>query len=267
MPESTNRPFAVVTGASSGIGLELAKVFARNGYDVMIASEDLGINQAAREIEALGVGVEPVIVDLAKYEGVEELCMYIEKTGRPVDVVAINAGVGVGGDFTSETSLEAELDVIALNVTSSVHLAKRLLPAMVARNEGKVLFTSSIAGVMPAPFEAVYGASKAFIQSFSESLYNELKQTNITVTALQPGPTETNFFHRAGMDDTKVAQQKKDDPAQVAQQGFDALMAGKDHVVAGSVKSKMQAGMAKVVPQTTSAERHRRMSEPGSGDE
>lgn len=135
---------------------------------------------------------------------------------------------------------------------------------MSARGRGRILFTSSIAALMPGPFEAVYGASKSFVYSFAQALRNELKDTGVTVTALQPGPTETDFFHRADMDDTQVGTDKKDDPAQVAQQGFDALMAGKDHVIAGSLKTRVQAAVIGALPDTVSAEVHRSMAEPGS---
>ncbi|SEU35765.1 SDR family NAD(P)-dependent oxidoreductase [Stigmatella erecta] len=262
--QQKTRPFAVVTGASSGIGYELAKQFVQNGYDVLIAAEDDGITEAARALGGSG-RVESVKVDLARYEGVELLYAKIQAFGRPVDAIALNAGVGVGGAFAQQTRLEDELNLIALNVTSSVHLAKRVSRDMVQRKSGRILFTSSIAAVMPAPFEAVYGASKAFLLSFSEALRNELADVGVTVTALMPGPTETNFFHRAGMDDTQVGQDEKDDPAQVARQGFEALMAGKDKVVAGSFKNRAMAAAAQVMPDPATAHLHRKMSEPGSG--
>jgi uncharacterized protein len=184
-----------------------------------------------------------------------------------VDAIAINAGVGVGGDFARATSLQAELDLINLNVTSSVHLAKRVVKDMVDRGQGRILFTSSIAATMPAPFEAVYGASKAFLLSFSEALGNELKGTGVTVTALMPGATETNFFHRAAMDDTKVGASQKDDPAEVARGGFEALMAGEDKVIAGSFKNKLQGGLgSRILPETVKAELHRKQAEPGSAN-
>lgn len=266
MDGATTRPVAVVTGASSGIGYELAKQFANHGYDLVIAAEDAGINNAATELAVLGAKVETVQVDLATYDGVEMLYAAIQTTGLPVDAIAINAGIGVGGDFTHETDLQDELKLINLNVVSTVHLAKRVVKDMVAHGQGRILFTSSIAALMPGPFEAVYAASKAFVQSFSEALRNELKDTGVTVTALQPGPTETNFFERAGMQDTRVGQSKKDDPAQVAEQGFEALMAGKDHVIAGSVTTKLQAAVTNVLPSTANAEQHRKLAEPGSGD-
>ena len=175
---------------------------------------------------------------------------------------AINAGVGVGGEFARETDLKDELNLINLNVVSTVHLAKRVVKDMVERGQGKILFTSSIAALMPGPFEAVYAASKAFVQSFSQGLRNELKDTGVTVTALMPGPTDTNFFHRAGMDNTKVGTDQKDDPAIVAKQGFEALMAGKDHVIAGSLKTKLQGTVSKVLPDTVNAQQHRQLTEP-----
>lgn len=266
MESSGIRPLAVVTGASNGIGFELAKQFAENGFDLVIAAEDPGIMTAAQTLGGQGAAVEAVQADLATYDGVETLYARIQATGRPVDAIAINAGVGVGGDFARETDLRDELNLINLNVISPVHLSKRVVKDMVARGSGRILFTSSIAALMPGPFEAVYAASKAFVQSFSEALRNELKDSGITVTALQPGPTETNFFHRADMDDTKAGASKKDDAAMVAKQGFDALMAGHDHVIAGSLMTKMQGAATNVLPATANAAMHRRLTEPGSGE-
>jgi short-subunit dehydrogenase len=262
-----NRPFAVVTGASSGIGYELARVFASNGFDLLVTSGSEGIEKTARDLGAAGTSeVQAVQANLAEYDGVEKLWQAVESTGRPVDAIAINAGVGVGGKFY-ETDLEEELNLIELNVASTVHLAKLVVRHMLPRGAGRILFTSSIAGTMPTPLEAVYGASKAFVLSFSESLHHELKDSGITVTALQPGPTDTNFFHRAGMDDTKVGSEGKftNDPSEVAQQGFDALMAGKDHVFASSMKTKVQGELGKFVPESVKAEMHRKQAEPKSG--
>ena len=266
MNSSLTRPLAVVTGASNGIGYELAKQFAQNGFDLLVTSTGPSINEAALAFEKLGAQVETVEVDLATYDGVETLYNKIKATGRSVDAIAINAGVGVGGDFARETDLKDELNLINLNVVSSVHLAKRVVKDMVDRHQGRILFSSSIAALMPGPFEAVYAASKAFLQSFSEALRNELKDTGVTVTSLMPGPTDTNFFHRAGMDDTKAGADKKDDPAMVAKQGFEALMAGKDSIVAGSLKTKLMGTVSKVLPDTANAEGHRQLTEPGSGN-
>lgn len=266
MNSSLTRPLAVVTGASNGIGYELAKQFAQNGFDLLITSTGPSINEAALAFEKLGAQVETVQADLATYDGVETLYNKIKETGRSVDAIAINAGVGVGGDFARETDLKDELNLINLNVVSSVHLAKRVVKDMVDRHQGRILFSSSIAALMPGPFEAVYAASKAFLQSFSEALRNELKDTGVTVTSLMPGPTDTNFFHRAGMDDTKAGADKKDDPAMVAKQGFEALMAGKDSIIAGSLKTKLQGTVSKVLPDTANAELHRQLTEPGSAN-
>jgi short-subunit dehydrogenase len=264
MDNSLTRPLAVVTGASNGIGYELAKQFAQNGFDLLVTATGASIDEEARSLQELGAKVDTVQADLATYDGVETLYNKIVATNRPVDAIAINAGVGVGGDFARETDLKDELNLINLNVVSSVHLAKRVVKDMVARGQGRILFTSSIAAIMPGPFEAVYAASKAFIHSFSEGLRNELKDTGVTVTSLMPGPTDTNFFHRAGMDDTKVGASEKDDPALVAKQGFEALMAGKDAIVAGSIKTKLQGNVSKVLPDTVNAELHRQLTEPGS---
>jgi len=265
MDNEPQAPLAVITGASSGIGYELAREFAEHGFDLLVTAEDDGLADATQRLASLGARVDSVHADLATYDGVEALYERIRDIDRPLDAIAINAGVGVGGPFV-ENDLDAELNLIALNVTSVVHLTKRVVRDMVARNEGRILFTSSIAAEAPAPYEAVYGASKAFVQSFSEALRDELRNTNITVTALQPGATETNFFHRAGMDDTKVGTMSKSDPADVARQGFEALMAGKDHVVAAMAMEQAQVAMGKVMPETTKAKIHRKISEPGSAN-
>lgn len=258
------KPLAVVTGASSGIGHELAKQFAEHGFDLLIGAEDVGLAAAADGLRAGGADVQTVQSDLSTYDGVEQLYAAIAQTGRPVSAAALNAGVGQGGAFL-ETVLADELKIIALNVTSTVHLAKRLLTDMAALDDGRILITSSIAATMPGSFQAVYNASKSFLQSFAEALQNELKDTGITITSLLPGPTETNFFHRADMKDTKVGSSPKDDPAAVAQQGFEALMSGRDKIIAGSVKTKVQGVANKVLPDKLKAAVHRRMAEPGSG--
>jgi short-subunit dehydrogenase len=260
-----SKEFAVVTGASSGIGFELARQFAEHGYDLLIAAEDDAIQQAAVDLRRDGENqVVAVQADLATYEGVEKLYAAVLESGRGVDALALNAGRGIGGEFVDGTDLADELNVIAVNVTSTVHLAKRVIPDMVRRDSGRVLFTSSIASTMPGTYQAVYNASKSFVQSFAEALRAELNDSNVTVTSLMPGPTDTNFFHRAEMDDTKIGAGKKDDPAQVAKQGFEAMMKDKEKVVAGSAKTKAQGAMSKVLPDRAKAEMHRKMAEPGS---
>lgn len=266
MTVADTKPLAVVTGASSGIGLELAKQFADNGYDLIIAAEDDALDGAVSTIGNLGAAVKGARVDLATYDGVERLWSTIESNGRAVDAIAINAGVGAGGDFTRDIALDDELQLVQLNVVSTVHLAKRVLPGMVERGNGRVLFTSSIAAMMPSPFQAVYGASKSFVQSLAEGLRVELEGTGVTVTALMPGPTETDFFRRADMEDTKIGSESKDDAAQVARQGYDALMSGKQKVIAGSVKTRAMGESAKVTPDHAKAKMHRSIAEPGSAD-
>lgn len=258
------RPLAVVTGASSGIGYELAGQFAQNGFDLLITAEDDGIIEAATRLGNCGTLVDHVQADLSSFGGVELLWEEIRHMGRPVEAVAINAGVGVGGPF-DETELEREIKMIELNVVSAVHLAKHVVRGMLGQGHGRILITSSIAATVPAPFEAVYGATKAFLLSFSDALRNELKDRGITVTALMPGPTETNFFHRAGLDDTRIGQLKKDDPADVARAGFEALMAGEAHVLGSSLKTKMIGALSEILPEAVKAEMHRHLSEPGSG--
>ena len=254
---------AVVTGASSGIGYNLAKVFAENGFDLIIAAEDSRLERAEQDLRALNVDVTSVQVDLAKYEGVSQFWNKVQALGRPVDAIAINAGVGVGGKFV-ESDLDAEINLIRLNVEGTVHLAKFAVKHMVARGEGRILITASIAAEMVAPREAVYAASKAFDLSFAKSLRVELEDTGVTVTALQPGPTDTDFFHRAGMDDTKVGQEGKKDssPYDVAKQGFEALMKGEQHVYAASVKTKVQGAVADFVPDSAKAAMHEKQAKP-----
>jgi short-subunit dehydrogenase len=259
------RPFAVVTGASSGIGLELAKQFAENGFDLLIAAEDADIAAAAAELRGYGAMVDDLQVDLATDAGVDELYARIETGGRPVDAIALNAGIGAGGAFATDTELEQELKLIDLNVRSTVHLAKHVVRDMVERDEGRILFTSSIASTMPGSFQAVYNASKSFVQSFALALREELKDTGVTITALMPGPTETEFFERADMLDTKVGAGDKDDPADVARDGFAALMAGKERVVSASRATKLQGRVGRILPDSAKAAMHRRMAEPGSG--
>lgn len=254
---------AIVTGASSGIGYYLARVFAENGYDLVIGSNGERLETAARDLEALGVEVIAVQSDLASYQGVEEFWEAVRAVGRPVDAAALNAGVGVGGLF-AENDLEKELNIIRLNVESTVHLCKYVVKQMVGRAEGKILITSSIAGEMVAPREAVYAASKAFDLSFAKSLRAELEDSGVTVTALQPGPTDTEFFHRAGMDDTKLGQEKDkhSDPYDVAKQGFEALMKGEKHVYAANMSVKVQGAVANLVPDSVKAALHGKEAEP-----
>ena len=262
----TDRPLALVTGASSGIGLELARQFVEHGFDVIITAEDDELATAEAALAGNGTEVQAIRANLSTYDGVERLWWAVAGIDRPLDAVALNAGIGVNGDFTRDIPLEDDLELIAVNVTAVVHLAKRVLPAMVERGAGRVLITSSVAATMPGPYYATYAASKAFLQSFAQAIRFELKDTGVTVTALQPGPTDTEFFDRAGMEDTKVADADKDDPATVARQGFEAMLAGKDHVIAGSPKNKLQVAGGKLLPEKARAGLHAAQTRP-RGDE
>jgi short-subunit dehydrogenase len=257
-----NRPLALVTGASSGIGLELARQFATHGYDLIIAAEDDAIETVAPTLRTVGntpVRVEAAQLDLTTSDGVQRLQTMVGD--RPLAAAALNAGAGLGGAFL-DNNLADELRIIDLNVKSTVVLAKAVLAGMVERDEGRVLVTSSIASTMPGSYQAVYNASKSFLQSFTEALQDELRESPVTITSLMPGPTETNFFHRAGMDDTPVGRSDKDDPAEVAKQGFEAMLAGKNRVVAESLLTKAQELANKVLPDQLKAAVHRKMAEP-----
>ncbi len=262
MATQNTRQFAVITGASSGIGYELARQCIDHGFDVLLCAEDqVKLQEAARTLSASdGVTVQTVVADLATREGVEKLFAAI---ARPVDALLLNAGVGVGGAF-AETELEAELKMIALNCNHTVHLAKRVVPQMIARGSGRILITGSEVSVSPNPYQAVYGATKAFVMSFGEALRYELEDHGVTVTVLQPGATDTEFFERADLMDTKVGQDKKDDPALVAKQGFEAMMKGKDSIAAGGFKSRMQTLMNEILPETTKAKMAGKVTKPGS---
>lgn len=256
---------AAVTGASSGIGYNLAKVFAENGFDLVVGSAGERLEKAAADFKALGVQVTAVEADLATYEGCEEFWKAVESTGRRLDAIAINAGVGVGGLFY-ETELEKEINLVRLNVESTVHIAKHAVKKMLGQGEGRILITSSIAGEMVAPREAVYAASKAFDLSFGKSLRAELENIDagVTVTVLQPGPTDTDFFHRAGMDDTKVGSEgkKESEPYDVAKEGFEAMMKGEKHVYSASWKTKMEGATANITPDAVKASMHEKVARP-----
>jgi len=256
------RPLSVVTGASSGIGYELAKLCAQDGFDLVIAADMPEIVEAAQALRELGAAVDEIRVDLSTVEGVDALLELIGD--RPVDHLMANAGHGLGRAFLEQDVADWR-HVIDTNVTGTLYLAQQVTRRMVERGRGMVLFTGSIAGLMPGTFQAVYNGSKAFIDSFAWALRNELKDTGVSITTLLPGPTDTDFFERADLMDTKVGQGKKDDPAMVAKTGYDTMIKGEGDVVAGW-KNKVQAAMGAITPESIKAEQHRKMAEPGSGD-
>jgi uncharacterized protein len=256
----TQRKLAVITGASTGIGLELARECARNKFDLLIAAEEPAIQQAADELRREGCTVEAIQADLATIEGVDKL--YEKINGRRVDALLANAGRGLGKAFLDQNFDDARY-VLDTNVTGTIYLIHKVGRDMRAQGEGRILITGSIAGFMPGSYQAVYNGTKAFLDSFSYALREELKDTKVTVTCLMPGPTETEFFERAGLMDTKVGTQKKADPADVARDGFEAMMKGEGGVVSGW-KNKMQAAAAHVMPAETLAKQHTKMAAPGT---
>jgi short-subunit dehydrogenase len=259
MPDS-QREFAVVTGASTGIGLELARECAKNGFDLLIAANEPEINNAADSLRREGGTVEAIQVDLATPEGVDQL--HAKINGRRVDALLANAGRGLGKAFLDQDFDDARY-VLDTNVTGTIYLIHKVGRAMRAQGAGRILITGSIAGFMPGSYQAVYNGTKAFLDSFSYALREELKETDVTVTCLMPGATETEFFRRADMMDTKVGTDKKDDPADVAKNGFEAMMKGEGGVVSG-LHNKVQAAAAHVTPAQTLAKQHSKMAAPGT---
>ncbi len=257
--------FAIVTGASSGIGLELARRFAEEGYDLLLAADLPAVHAAARELAQRGVACQAVQCDLSTASGVEELVAAAESVAKPIDALVANAGIGLGRAFLDE-DLDAALKVVHTNVDGTLILLHRLARTMRSRGQGRILITGSIAGLMPGSFEAVYSGTKAFLDSFSVALSNELKDTGVSVTCLMPGPTETDFFKRADMSDTKVGSGEKQSAAEVAKIGYEAMMSGELEVVAG-LKNKFQAAIAHVMPDSMLAKLHRGMSQPGTGQQ
>lgn len=265
---NSDRPLALVTGASSGIGYELARLFAADGHDVVITATGTNgdLNRTADAVRATGMEAFIVEADLTDYDGVETLANAIRDLGRPLDAAALNAGVDVGGYFVGQTDLAAEISMIQLNCVSQVHLTKRILPAMVDRGEGKLLYTASISGTMPTPYEAVYGATKAFLISFVESVKEENKDKGVSFTLLLPGEVDTPFWHRAGMDTTELGLGVKAAPTKVASEGYQAMKAGKDRVVSGKPGSKFIGRVINnILPDTAKAALHADGAEPGSG--
>jgi short-subunit dehydrogenase len=254
------RPLAIVTGASSGIGLHLALEAATHGYDLILAADE-SLIKAAELVLACGAAVDTVETDLATREGVDAL--FAKVHGRPVAALIANAGHGLGKGFLDQDFADVQ-HVIDTNITGTLDLIQRVARNMRRDRRGKILITGSIAGFMPGTFQAVYNGTKAFIDSFSYALRNELKDTGVTVTCLMPGVTDTEFFARADLLDTKVgADEHKASPAEVARTGFAAMEQGEGGVVAG-LSNKLRVALASVLPSEMLAEQHRKTAEPGS---
>jgi len=258
----SSRKLAIVTGASSGIGLEIAKLAAQDGYDLIVAA-DTPFVEAGPALKDFGVDVQEIEADLATQQGLDQLLSAVG--GREVDVLVANAGHGLGHGFLDQSPSEWQ-HIINTNITGTLLLIQPIVKRMVERGQGRVLITGSIAGHMAGTFQAVYNGSKAFIDSFSAALNEEIKDSGVTVTCLKPGATETEFFHRAEMEDTKVGQAKKDDPADVAKAGWDAMNSGEASVIYG-LKNKMQVAGAAMMTDATTAKMHRAQAEPGSGSD
>lgn len=258
---TTPPPLAVVTGASSGIGLELLKLFVRDGYDVVAVAEQPEVESVASRVDSSNGAVRPVVADLRTAAGVELVGKALTTDGRPLAAAALNAGIGRGGTFV-DTDLAALLDIVDLNVRGTVHLAKLVLDAMTGAGSGKVLVTSSVAATLPGPYQTVYNASKSFLQSFSDGLQAELTATGVTLTSLMPGATETDFFRRARLLDSVMGRMPKDDPADVARAGYDAMQAGKRKVVAASLMSKVLGAAGAALPVSVKAAAHKVLAKP-----
>ncbi len=256
--------FAIITGASTGIGFELASLAAKDGYDLLVVANEPLIDAAAQDFTQFGTDVQSVEADLSTIEGVDTLLA--AANGRQIDVLCANAGKGLGHGFLDQSVADWRR-VIDTNITGTLYLLHKVLPAMVARNEGKVLVTGSIAGYLPGSFQAVYNSSKSFIDYFTDAIRNELKDADgVTITTLKPGPVDTEFFASADMLDTSVGQsESKRDPARVAQDGWDAMNKGEASIFSG-LKTKLQGVMANITPAAVLAEQHRKMAEPGSGE-
>lgn len=263
MPGNDNPiSFSVVTGASSGIGLELARVAAKNGSDLLIASDGPDIETAAEELRGTGVSVETVQADLATPDGVDQLYAKLQELGRPVDALFANAGRGLGKGFLDQEFIEIEL-VLNTNITGTIYLLHKVVGDMRRQGWGRVLITGSIAGLMPGTYQAVYNGTKAFIDSFAYALRHEVKDDGISVTVLMPGPTDTDFFETADLLDTKVGAGKKDDPKMVAEEGYKAMLRGDGHEVTGFA-NKMQAMMASFIGDDQLARMHEAQAKPGT---
>jgi short-subunit dehydrogenase len=259
--QPTTRPLAVVTGASSGIGYNLAKCCAEAGYDLLLAA-DQPLEAAAADCRALGATVDFLQVELASRQGVDELVSALGE--RQVEALLANAGHGLGKGFLEQDFGDVQ-HVIDTNITGTLYLLHEIGGRMRANGRGKILVTGSVAGFMPGSFQAVYNGTKAFVDSFAAALRNELKDSGVTVTCLMPGATDTEFFVRADMLDTKVGTEEKMDPAEVARIGFEAMQEGEADVVAG-LKNRLQVAMSKVLPSQVVAEQHRKMAQPGTAE-
>ncbi|BEL12871.1 SDR family NAD(P)-dependent oxidoreductase [Actinoplanes sichuanensis] len=261
---TAQRPLALVTGGSAGIGYALARQAAQHGHDVIITGAGPRVHESAdRLADATGVTVTPVQSDLRTADGVDQVWAAVTSTGQPLAIAMLNAGVSLGGAAFIDTDLDDELNEINLNVISQVRLAKPIARDMAARRTGRILFTSSLSATTPTPYETVYGPTRAFVYSFAQSLRQELLDTGVTVTALLPGATATEFHERAGMGGTRFGDNSwKNDPELVARKGFAGLMAGRDHVIGGDRATWRAAIRQRILPERIKAAQFAKSSKP-----
>ncbi|MDQ3292309.1 MAG: SDR family oxidoreductase [Bacteroidota bacterium] len=260
---ATERKYALITGATQGIGYELAKLFAQDKYNlVIVARNQQELDTSAAEFkQQYGVEVITLAKDLSTRQGPFEVYNVVKEQGIQVDVLVNNAGQGQYGEFV-DTDIHRELEIVDLNIGAYLVLTKCFLKEMVARNEGKILMVSSIGGELPGPLQSVYHATKAFVTSFTEAIQNEIKETNITITKLLPGVTDTDFFNKAEMTEAKMVKEgSKADPAEVAKDGYEALMAGKLEIISG-LKNKAMVAASKVMPDSMVAENLHQQAKP-----
>ncbi len=258
-----DRGIAVITGASTGIGFELARCAASDGYDLVIAADEPEIHEVAEMLGEHGVSIRAVEADLSTPEGIARLVDVIASDGRPVELLMANAGRGLGHAFLDQ-SFDDIRRVIDTNVMGTLDIVHRIGRQMRDQQFGRILFTGSIAGYIPGAFQAVYNGTKAFIDSFAYALREELIDTDVSVTVLMPGPTETEFFERADLVDTKMGQAEKDDAGEVARAGYQAMMSGDADIVTGW-SNKLQTAMTSFMSPESLARSHRKLAEPGGG--
>jgi hypothetical protein len=258
----TKEHYALVTGGTSGIGYELVKLLAKDGYNlIVVARTERDLIQVANEVKKHGVDVITIAKDLFEIENSFELYNEVKTKNITVEILVNDAGQGQYGEFV-DTDIRRELDIINLNISSLTVLTKLFLKDMVTRGSGKILNLSSIASKTPGPWQSVYHGTKAYVQSFTEAIRGEVKDSGITITALLPGATATDFFNKADMQQSKiVVEGKLDDAAKVAKDGYDALMSGDDMVVSG-VKNKIQVAMSNVTPDSSLADKMKKQQAP-----
>ncbi len=259
------KTYTLITGGTEGIGLELAKQFAEHGHNlVLVARDEQQLSNAKSALDFAGLNVITIAKDLFGEEAAFELHKEVRAHGLTIDILVNNAGQGVYGLF-EETDIRRELAIIQLNIASLVVLTKLFLQDMLERGEGKIMNVSSIASKTPGPWQSVYHGTKAFVQSFSEAVRSEVKDKGIVITTLLPGATDTDFFNKADMQESKVVQDKEKlaDPAKVAKDGYEALMSGDDKVISG-FKNKASVAMSNMIPDRKAADMMKKQQEPAT---